>query len=71
MAEDIRVRFGRRLRELRRKQGWTQAQLAKHLGLDRSYLGDVERGERNISAAKLEVIARGFGISLAKLFDEV
>jgi transcriptional regulator with XRE-family HTH domain len=34
-------------------------------------LGDVERGERNISAAKLEVIARGFGISLAKLFDEV
>ena len=71
MAEDIRVRFGRRLRKLRLKQGWTQAQLAKHLGLDRSYLGDVERGKRNISAVKLEVIARGFGISLAKLFDGV
>jgi len=71
MAEDIRVRFGRRLRKLRLKQGWTQAQLAKHLGLDRSYLGDVERGKRNISAAKLEVIARGFGISLAKLFYKV
>jgi len=71
MAEDICVRFGRRLRELRLKQGWTQAQLAKHLGLDRSYLGDVERGKRNISAVKLEVIARGFGISLAKLFDGV
>jgi len=71
MAKDICVRLGRRLRELRLKRGWTQAQLAKRVGLDRSYLGDVERGERNVSAAKLEAIARGFGISLAKLFDKV
>ena len=71
MAKDICVRLGRRVRELRLKRGWTQAQLAKRVGLDRSYLGDVERGGRNVSAAKLELIAKGFGISLAKLFDKV
>ncbi len=67
MAEDIRVRFGRRLRKLRKRQGWTQVQLAERLGLDRSYLADVERGKRNISIVNLEIIARGFGRSLSQL----
>jgi transcriptional regulator with XRE-family HTH domain len=71
MVEDIRVRFGRRLRKLRLKQGWTQVQLAKHLGLDRSYLADIERGKRNVSVVKLEIIARGFGLSLSMLFSRV
>jgi transcriptional regulator with XRE-family HTH domain len=71
MAEDIRVRFGRRLRKLRLKQGWTQVQLAKRVGLDRSYLADVERGKRNISIINSEAIARGFGVSLSKLLTKV
>jgi transcriptional regulator with XRE-family HTH domain len=71
MAEDIRVRFGRRLRKLRLKQGWTQAQLAKHVGLDRSYLADMEQGKRNVSIVNLEVIARGFGVSLSRLLIKV
>ena len=71
MVEDVRVRFGRRLRNLRLKRGWTQVQLAKRLGMDRSYLGDVERGKRNISSVKLDMIARGFGLSMAQLFARV
>ena len=71
MADDIRVRFGRRLGKLRLKQGWTQVQLAKRLRLDRSYLADVERGKRNISIVNLEVIARGLGGSLSKLLTKV
>ncbi len=67
MAEDIRIRFGRRLQKLRHRRGWTQVQLAEKLGLDRSYLADVERGKRNISIVNLEIIASGFGRSLSQL----
>ena len=62
MADDIRIRFGRRVRKLRNKRGWTQVQMAEKLGLDRSYLADAERGKRNISIVNLEIIARGFEI---------
>ncbi|MGA2075856.1 MAG: helix-turn-helix transcriptional regulator [Terriglobia bacterium] len=71
MAEDIQVRVGRRLRKLRKQHRWTQVQLAERLGLDRSYLADVERGKRNISIVNLEVISRGFGISLSKLLSKI
>ena len=69
MAEDIRVRFGRRLRVLREQRGWTQVELAEKLGLDRSYVADIERGHRNVSLVNLELIAMGFGITLARLFS--
>jgi len=59
MAEDIRTRFGWRLRKLRKQRGWTQVQIAERLSLDRSYLADAERGKRNISIVNLEIIAKG------------
>ena len=71
MAEDIRIRVGRRLRKLRKQRGWTQVQIAEKLGLDRSYLADVERGKRNISIVNLEVIASGFELSLSQLLSRV
>ena len=67
MAEDIRIRVGRRLQKLRKQQGWTQVQMAEQFGLDRSYLADVEHGKRNISIVNLEIIARGFGLTLSRL----
>jgi transcriptional regulator with XRE-family HTH domain len=71
MAEDIRVRFGRRLRTLREQRGWTQVELAEKLGLDRSYLADVERGHRNVSLVNLELIAIGFDLTLPRLFSRI
>ena len=71
MAEDIRIRFGRRLQKLRRQRGWTQVQMADRFGLDRSYLADVERGKRNISIVNLEIIARGFEVSISRLLVKV
>ncbi|MGB7591006.1 MAG: helix-turn-helix transcriptional regulator [Terriglobia bacterium] len=71
MAEDIRIRVGRRLRKLRKQQGWTQVQMAERFGLDRSYLADVEHGKRNISIVNLEVIARGFGLTLSRFLTKV
>ena len=67
MAVDIRVRVGKRLRKLRKQRGWTQIYLAERLGLDRSYLADIERGRRNVSIVNLEIIAKGFDLSLARL----
>jgi transcriptional regulator with XRE-family HTH domain len=45
--------------------------MAEQFGLDRSYLADAERGERNISIVNLEVIARGFGLTLSRLLVKV
>jgi transcriptional regulator with XRE-family HTH domain len=71
MAEDIRIRFGRRVRDLRRKRGWTQVEFSEILGLDRSYLADLERGKRNVSLRNLEIIAKGFRLSLSQLFSRL
>ncbi len=71
MAEDVRARFGRRLRRLRTGRGWTQVELAEKLGLDRSYLADIERGRRNVSLMNLEIIAKGFELSLSQLLSQV
>lgn len=71
MGEDIRIRLGRKVRKLRMQRGWTQVEMAEKLGLDRSYLADVERGKRNISVLNLELIAEGLGLSLSQLFSRL
>lgn len=67
---DICVRLGRVIRRLRQKQGWTQTYLAEHLGFDRSYLLDLERGKREVCLRNLEVLAIGFGLSPAQLLGK-
>jgi transcriptional regulator with XRE-family HTH domain len=69
--ENISVRFGRRLRELRKKKGWTQVQMADALGIDRSYISDMENGKLNVCLPTLEVLSQGFGISIAKLLSRI
>jgi transcriptional regulator with XRE-family HTH domain len=69
VAPDIRARFGNRLRQLRKRRGWTQAEMAHVLGLDRSYLAEIEEGKRNVCLMNLKVIADGFRISLGQLFS--
>ena len=65
------MRFGLRLRMLRKQKGWTQVQMADALGIDRSYISDVERGKKNVSLPTMEVIALGFEISLSKLLSRI
>lgn len=71
MAEDLLTRLGDRIRKLRKARGWTQAEMAERVGIDRSFLADVERGKRNISILNLELIAHGFKISLSQLFSRL
>lgn len=71
MAEDIALRFGKTLKRLRQKRGWTQTYLSVHLGLDRSYLSDLERGRREVCLRNMEVIAKGFELSLLELVKQM
>ena len=59
--------LGYRIREQRVAQKWTQAQLAEKCGLHRTFIGSVERGERNVSILNLRLIARVLRIALTDL----
>ncbi len=67
VSTPIGVRFGSRLRELRKRRGWTQVRAAEELGIDRSYISDMERGKKNVCLPTMEVLAQGFEMSLAQL----
>ncbi len=67
--DDILKRFGRRIQQLRLKKGITsQMALANKARLDRTYIGGVERGDRNIALKNIEKLAKALGISLEDLF---
>jgi transcriptional regulator with XRE-family HTH domain len=61
--------FGKRIQELRRERGMTQEDLAGEVGVDRSYMGFLERGEKNATLDKIGKIAKAFRIRLKELFD--
>ncbi|MGA2078755.1 MAG: helix-turn-helix transcriptional regulator [Terriglobia bacterium] len=69
--EDIRVRFGKAVRARRKKLKVSQEEFADRCGLDRTYIGGIERGERNLGLVNIERIARTFRISLSELFRGV
>lgn len=60
--------FGRAIRDLRRERGFSQEELALRCGLDRSYMGGVERGERNVSLTNILRIAGGLEVQTTELF---
>ncbi len=59
---------GNNIRRLRKKVQLSQEELAERAGLHRTYLGGVERGERNISLLNLSKIASALRVNLAELF---
>ncbi|ETT77065.1 transcriptional regulator [Paenibacillus sp. FSL R7-277] len=59
---------GNRIRELRKAKGWTQEQLAEAASLHYSYIGGVERGDRNISLETLEKIIAAFQVPAIEIF---
>ena len=64
----VKERFGIRLRHIRHKNGLSQEALALTCGLDRTYIGGVERGERNVSLVNIHRIAQALGISPREFF---
>lgn len=59
--------IGRAIRALRKDKGIAQEALALSAGLDRSYMGGIERGEHNVAVINLVKITRALGVSVAEL----
>ena len=66
---DIRNNFGKRVRELRLARGLSQEELAFRTGVHRTYLGGIERGERNPALKNIAAIAEALDVSLPELFQ--
>ncbi len=62
------IKIGKRIRELRKEKGYSQEAFAYEVGLDRTYMGSVERGERNIAALNLMRIAKTLKVEVGVLF---
>ncbi|WP_245855980.1 helix-turn-helix domain-containing protein [Paenibacillus rigui] len=67
---NILSNFGLRVKELRLKSGMSQEVLAIRSGLDRSYIGGVERGERNVSLQNIEKITNALDVDTSYFFDD-
>ena len=72
-VSDVKVLFGRRVRQLREAKGVSQEAFAHEIKMDRSYFGSIERGKRNVSLENICLIADGLGVSPAELmlFDKL
>jgi transcriptional regulator with XRE-family HTH domain len=67
----IRRRFGENLRAIRKARGFSQEHLAHAAGIDRSYLGKVERGEVNLTIEKLYLLSKAIRCSPKDLVPEI
>lgn len=71
MTSRLLVRFGKRVREHRIAASLSQEEFAERCGLHRTYIGSIERGERNVSLINLAVIAKSLDLSLADLLQGI
>ena len=71
MASTLRAVLGKRIRDLRRKRGWRQIDLAVHAELSKTHLCDVETGKREIGLEALKRIADALEVSLSKLLEGI
>lgn len=67
--QSLITEFGKRIRQLRTARGLSQEQLAELTGFHRTYIGMVERGERNLSLSNIGVFAKVFKMSISELMD--
>jgi transcriptional regulator with XRE-family HTH domain len=63
----VLIAFGKRVRELRKAEGFSQESFAAECDLDRTYMGGVERGERNLGLENVEKIATALEITIEEL----
>ena len=68
---EIRAAIARRIKELRAANGITQEKFALMVGLNRSYLADIEKGNRNFGIDTLDKIVRGFNLTYAEFFERL
>jgi transcriptional regulator with XRE-family HTH domain len=68
MKASVLVKFGNKVRQERHKQGISQDELAYRAGVHRTYIGMIERAEKNITLTNVEKVCTGLNIRISKIF---
>jgi transcriptional regulator with XRE-family HTH domain len=71
MSTDICEQFGKRLRHLRKERGWSQEDLAHRVGIDISFLSELENGKAEPCLRKMKELAQGLGVTLSRLVQRI
>lgn len=71
MKKEILMKFGERIRGERIKQNLSQEKLASKAGLHRTYIGMIERGEKNITLENIERIAKALKLNISDIFKNL
>ena len=71
MASSILKKFGKKVRTLRNERGVSQEELGRIAKLHRTYIGMIERGEKNITLENVEKISDALGVSVHKMFADL
>ncbi len=71
MATDIRVRLGRKIRDLRRQRGWRQIDLAAHAELSKTHICELEVGKREVGLLALERLALALDVKVSDLMKAI
>lgn len=71
VSSTIATHFGQRLRALRLKHGMSQVEMAYRFGIDRGHISEMENGKKNVCLPMLEVLAKGFQITVSELMRGV
>jgi transcriptional regulator with XRE-family HTH domain len=69
MNKQLLIRFGKRVKEERLKRGLSQEKLAERAKIHRTYVGMIERAEKNITLTNIEKFSRALGLKIKDLLD--
>ena len=69
MKQNILIKFGKKVREIRVKQNLSQEKLATKAGVHRTYIGMIERAEKNITLENIEKLAKALEMKIKDLFN--
>jgi len=69
--QDVLIRFAVRLKQLRNEKNMSQVALAEKIGIQSTYLSDLENGKKEACLRVIDLLATGLGVSLSTLFESV
>jgi transcriptional regulator with XRE-family HTH domain len=70
VESELLLKFGKKVREIRQQKGLSQEQLAHIANVHRTYIGMIERAEKNITLINIYKIAKALEVEITDLFDE-
>lgn len=70
-TNELLIEMGKKIRHLRKTKGFSQEAFALYVGLDRSYFGSIERGERNVPILNVVRIAKALGVEVSEIIPSI